>query len=340
MTLKTRRPRVVAAGILLALALAGCAIGQAEAPSDGTAPAEAESTTDDFALDQDFPDPDVIAVGDEFYAYGTNGAGFNVQTAVSSYLESWEAGVADALPALPDWALPGKTWAPDVSEFSPGSFVMYFTAANKDPALQCIGVATATSPEGPFAPTGDGPVVCPPDQGGAIDPATFVDDDGTRFLLWKNDGNCCGLDTWLQIAELTVDGTALIGETTKLLMQDQSWEGNLVEAPTLVKRDGLYVLLYSANDYGGEAYATGFATASSIRGPFTKAAAPLLSTELSKGRYLGPGGQDIVTMPSSNSADGADVLVFHSWDSLFIQRGMNVVPLNWTDGAPTVRLSD
>jgi len=210
--------------------------------------------------------------------------------------------------------------------------VMYFTAASKSPSFQCIGVATATSPEGPFVAVGSAPIVCPENEGGAIDPSTFVDDDGTPYLLWKNDGNCCGLDTWLQLAELSADGTTLVGETTKLVRQDQQWEGNLVEAPTLVKRDGVYTLFYSANDYGTDAYATGYATAASARGPFTKSDGPLLTTALSGGRYLGPGGQDVVVAP-----DGSDRLVFHSWDSLYIQRGMNLLPLRWQNGIPTLR---
>ncbi|GAB3607096.1 glycoside hydrolase family 43 protein [Conyzicola nivalis] len=320
--------RSVVALVAVAVALAGCSSG-----GSGADDAEVQVDTDDFAIDQDFPDPDVLATGDRYYAFATNGAGFNVQAAVSTDLESWETLAVDVLPELPDWASPGKTWAPEVTEVAPGDFVMYFTAANKSPALQCIGVATATNPEGPFTPVGTGPIVCPPDEGGAIDAATFVDDDGTRYLLWKNDGNCCGLDTWLQIAPLSADGTAIVGETTKLLMQDQDWEGNLIEAPTLVKRDGVYTLLYSANDYGGDAYATGYATAPSALGPFTKADGPLLTTEISAGRYLGPGGQDVVTAP-----DGTDVLVFPSWDSLFIQRGVNVVPLEWDEGKPTVVL--
>ena len=318
--------RSAAVLVVFALALAGCSAGGAQTETTDDA-----VSTDDFAIDQDFPDPDVVATDGRYLAYATNGAGFNVQTAKSSDLETWNVLASDALPELPDWALPGKTWAPDVSEFAPGQFVMYFTAASKNPGLQCIGVATSTTPEGPFAPAGSAPIVCPADEGGAIDPATFVDDDGTRYLVWKNDGNCCGLDTWLQIAELSADGTTLVGETTKLLMQDQPWEGNLIEAPTLVKRDGVYALLYSANDYGGDAYATGYATAPSVRGPFTKGDGPLLTTETSDGRYLGPGGQDVVT-----AADGSDVLVFHSWDSLFIQRGVNVVPLTWDDGVPSV----
>ena len=318
--------RSAGAVVVLALALAGCSAGQD--PTEGT---DDPVATDDFVIDQDFPDPDVLATDGGYLAYATNGAGFNVQTAESSDLETWNVLSSDALPSLPDWALPGKTWAPDVSEFAPGQYVMYFTAASKNPGLQCIGVATSTTPEGPFAPAGSAPIVCPADEGGAIDPATFVDDDGTRYLVWKNDGNCCGLDTWLQLAELSADGTTLVGETTKLLMQDQAWEGDLIEAPTLVKRDDVYALLYSANDYGGDAYATGYATAPSVRGPFTKGDGPLLTTEISDGRYLGPGGQDVVT-----AADGSDVMVFHSWDSLYIQRGVNVVPLTWADGVPAV----
>jgi arabinan endo-1,5-alpha-L-arabinosidase len=316
----------VVLALALAAVLAGCSAGGPQSERTGNT-----VDTDDFAIAQDFPDPDVLATGDGYYAYATNGAGVNVQMAQSSDLETWEVLAGDALPVLPDWASPGKTWAPDVSELAPGEFVMYFTAASKSPALQCIGVATSTSAGGPFVPADSAPIVCPDGEGGAIDPATFVDDDGRRYLLWKNDGNCCGLDTWLQIAELSPDGTALVGETTKLLMQDQSWEGNLIEAPTLVRRDGVYVLLYSANDYGSDAYAIGYATASGPRGPFVKADGPLLTTTISGGRYLGPGGQDVVVGP-----DGAERLVFHSWDSLFIERGVNVLPLRWHDGQPEI----
>jgi arabinan endo-1,5-alpha-L-arabinosidase len=333
---RRRLSALAAVSALAVVALAGCAgssggSGGAGSGGPGSDSPGAAADTDAFAIDQDFPDPDVLQTGDGYYAYATNGAGFNVQTARSDDLGSWDVLAADALPQLPAWALPGKTWAPDVSEFAPGQFVMYFTAANKSPQAQCIGAATSGSAEGPFVAAETGAIVCPGDEGGAIDASTFVDDDGTRYLVWKNDGNCCGLDTWLQIAPLSADGLALAGETTKLLVQTEDWEGDLIEAPTLVKRDGVYVLLYSANDYGGDSYATGYATAPSVVGPYTKADGPLLSTRSSDGRYLGPGGQDVVTAP-----DGSDRLVFHSWDSLYIQRGMNVVPLGWKDGVPTL----
>jgi arabinan endo-1,5-alpha-L-arabinosidase len=314
------------AAAVVAVLLSACATGGGEP----TAPEESEQPSiAPFAIDQDFPDPDVLEHEGTYFAYATNIPGTNVQLATSTDLESWEVTGEDALPALPEWSIPGKTWAPDVTEIRPGEFVMYFTAASSDPALQCIGVATAQSPTGPFEPRGDEPLVCPGTSGGAIDASTFIDDDGTPFLLFKNDGNCCGLDTWLHIVELSPDGLELAGDPIELIKQDQEWEGTLIEAPTLVSRDGSYILFYSANDYGSDDYAIGFATADDVTGPFTKADGPFLSTDISDGRYRGPGGQDVVTR-----ANGDDVLVFHSWNEAYVYRGMNVVPISWSETLP------
>ncbi|MCU1432094.1 MAG: hypothetical protein JWP95_1199 [Actinotalea sp.] len=339
---------VVAAATLLLLAGCGGDTGEA---GDGVDPAasSAPPSTDDGAsedgaaddgasnedgqnpvIGDDFPDPDVLEVDGVYYAYATNGNNDNVRTARSEDLLEWET-LPDSLPELPSWVIPGKTWAPEVTEIEPGRYVMYFTATNYQPSLQCVGVAVGTSPEGPFEVVGEGMLVCPQDQGGAIDASTFLDVDGTRYLLWKNDGNCCGLDTYLSIAPLSPDGTTLAGEPVPLVKQDLPWEGNLVEAPTLVERDGTYVLLYSANDYGGGAYTIGFATATSVLGPYTKNPEPLLSTAMTGERYIGPGGQDVVLGP-----DGESYLVFHSWQGGESYRAMNVLPLEFEAGVPVV----
>ncbi|MFD2093465.1 glycoside hydrolase family 43 protein [Blastococcus deserti] len=323
--------RAGAAALVLVL-LTGC--GGGEAGGDGTAAASSPpgaATDGNPVLDEDFPDPDVLEVDGTYYAYATNTATTNVQVATSTDLVSWDVSDADALPDLPSWVIPGKTWAPEVTEVAPGRFVMFPTTTNFRPPLQCIAVATADSPEGPFQVVGDAMLICPPDEGGAIDASTFTDDDGTRYLLWKNDGNCCGLDTWLSIAPLSPDGLTLAGPSTPLVKQDQDWEGSLVEAPTLVKRDGRYVLMYSANDYRGERYAIGYATADAVTGPYTKAEEPLFSTDAADGRYVGPGGQDVVVAP-----DGGDRLVFHSWYGGETYRAMNALALRWDDGRPVV----
>jgi len=277
-------------------------------------------------LEQNFPDPDVLRVGDTYYAYATqaNDGSVNVQLATSLDLENWQAEEMDPLPELPPWATNGRTWAPDVSE-GPDGFVMYFTAHSVDPDRQCIGVARSTSPTGPFRPVGNAPLVCPAARGGAIDPASFVDEDGRRYLLWKNDGNCCGKDTWLHIQPVSPDGSRLTGPPVRLVKQTELWEGNLVEAPTLVRRDSTYVLLYSANDYSGDDYATGYATSTRLLGPYTKGPEPLLTTAAVG--VSGPGGQDVVTGP-----DGKAQIVFHGWDGAHVARYMHIAELTWRGG--------
>lgn len=283
-------------------------------------------------LDQNFPDPDVLAVDGTYYAYATQptGSGRNVQLATSKDLEAWTAVDSDPLPRLPAWATSGRTWAPDVTAVN-GGFVMYFTARSVSPDLQCIGVARASAPAGPFTPVGNRPLVCPATEGGAIDAASYEERDGRRYLLWKNDGNCCGKDTWLYLQPMTPSGLELTGAPRRLIKQDQQWEGNLIEAPTLVRHGSSYVLFYSANDYGGEQYATGYATAERIEGPYTKAAEPLLST--AKLKVIGPGGQDVIA-----GADGRTRIVFHAWDDAVTSRAMYVATLSWEGERPVVEL--
>ncbi|GGF00963.1 glycoside hydrolase family 43 protein [Mycetocola zhadangensis] len=310
------------------LVLSGCSTGDT---SDGETSEAASPAA--FVIAQHFPDPDVLKIGDTYYAYATNSLTANVQFATSDDLETWEIADEDAFPELPAWAEEGRTWAPDVAELADGRFALYFTAQDAASSKQCIGAATADAPIGPFVATSDTPLICPLDEGGAIDAASFTDADGSRYLVWKNDGNCCALDTWLQLSPLGPDGVSLAGEPVRLLSQTEEWEGSLIEAPVIVTHDDSYVLFYSANDYGGYSYATGYATAPALTGPYTKADGPLLTSALTDEAYIGPGGQDIISGP-----DGSDRIVFHSWDPAIAYRGMNVLPLSWDDSTPVVKL--
>ncbi|MCP2031690.1 beta-xylosidase [Okibacterium sp. HSC-33S16] len=327
-SLPRRRAGVVALAAAGALIFTGCSGGPGN--DDAT---DAGVTQAAFAIDQDFPDPDVLAVGDTYYAYATNSRIANVQFATSDDLESWELADEDAFPELPAWAEEGRTWAPDVTRLADGRFALYFTAQEAQSGQQCIGVAAADAPTGPFVSASETPLICPLAEGGAIDASSFTDTDGTRYLVWKNDGNCCGLDTWLQLSTLSPDGLSVTGEPVRLLSQTEDWEGALIEAPVLVQHDDAYVLFYSANDYGGYSYATGYASAPALTGPYTKADGPLLSSPLTNESYIGPGGQDIVSGPN-----GTDHIVFHSWDPAIVYRGMNVLPLSWNGSTPVVGL--
>jgi arabinan endo-1,5-alpha-L-arabinosidase len=349
---------------LVVLLLAACDTGQqasqptaagapsaapiAQAPTATSAPAPTSGPTpiptpgpDEFAnpiIDRDFPDPDVLKVGDVYYAYATNSAGKNIQTAKSTDLVTWEL-LDDALPLQPAWAALnfGLIWAPEVTTWDDGeTFTMYFTARDTASNKQCIGVATSDKPEGPFKPDEEKAFICQPDQGGSIDASSFKDEDGSQYLLWKNDGNCCGQDTWLYLQKVATDGLTLEGEPARLIKQDQAWEGNLIEAPTLWKHNSKYYLFYSANNYAGVDYAAGYAVADTITGPYTKPLRqPVLATDMQTAAALGPGGQDIVI-----DKDGDTWMLYHSWDPSVSYRRVMLDELVWEGETPVVKGPD
>lgn len=330
--------------ILTVLCVVACAPTDGDgspAGSDGGTAASPSLAPGEFVnpvLDRNFPDPGVLAVERTYYAYATEGGGRHIQVASSQDLVSWEY-LGEALPTLPRWTT-GMTWAPEVIETSAG-FVMYYTARHPGTVRpdgqgsQCITVAVADAPEGPFVDDSEGPLVCQADLGGSIDAIPYRDADGTLYLIWKNDGNCCSLITRMWAQPMAEDGLSLVGEAVDLgIENDNAWERHVIEAPTVVLRDGTYYLFYSANDYANDRYAAGYATASTLLGPYSDAAEnPILATpeDDPENRAFGPGGQAIVT-----GVDDEDWILYHAWDRLFRQRSMWLDRLTWEDGRPVV----
>ncbi len=322
------RPGAVAFAVVAAMAAVSLTAPPAAAVSGGP------------VIDQHFADPDVMRVGGTYYAYATNSDGRNIKWATSTDLVNWSVQGSDALPTLGAWVDPTFSfpsggpgdhgiWAPEVFDTGNG-FTMWYTAHDRASNRQCIGAARASDPGGPFVPQ-DTSIVCTPHLGGSIDPSSFVE-NGQRYMLWKNDGNCCSQDTWLRIVPVSGDGLALTGNETLLIKQDRPNEGALVEAPTLWKRGGTYVLFFSAAHFGDDTYNTSYARSGSLLGPYTKADAPLLTTGAFSGTVRGPGGQDIVTGP-----DGKDKIVFHGWNSGYNYRAMYVADLGWANDYPVAR---
>jgi beta-xylosidase len=280
-------------------------------------------------IDENFPDPSILRDGDTYYAYSTN-SGPNLPCRKSTDLVHWTA-LPDAMPTLPTWAKEGRTWAPTVHTIIPGKrYVAYFCAHDRASDTQALGVAVGPTPVGPFTSDATGPLLDRPELGGEIDPSVFTDDDGSHYLVWKNDGNSRGQDTWLWIQQLSTDGLSLVGSATRLIKQDQAWEGHLVEAPTLWKHGGRYYLFYSANDYAGCSYAMGYAVADSLLGPYTKPRNT--AWQASTADVCGPGGQDILT-----TGDGKTWMVYHMWaKGPGSYRSMSLDPLVWNGDIPAL----
>ncbi len=201
-------------------------------------------------------DPFILLEGDTYYAYGTHSA-VGIEVYASTDLERWEPrGLALS---RTDTSEDGRFWAPEV--YHVGDVYYMYYSANEH-----LFVATASSPLGPFRQAG-GPLMAPliGDEK-CIDGSVFIDDDGAAylFLVRFTDGNCiwmCRLHADLM--------TPVEGSLTKCFSVSQPWEehlGRVCEGPFILKRDGIYFLTYSGNDFRSPDYAVGYALAGSLTG--------------------------------------------------------------------------
>lgn len=298
------------------------------------AQAEASSTVAELVIDRNFPDPDILEAGDEYYAFATNTAGFHVQAASAPSPEGPWRQLPDALPALPAWIGPGPNgslniWAPDVSARNDGTFLMYYTAFHAANGKQCVGAAVASAPSGPYTPTGPEPLICARSQGDVIDPASFVDTDGSRYLLYKDSRGARARSgpssIWLR--PVAADGLTPLGGDVAILRADRPEEAGVVEAPTLVHRPEGYVLFYSGNAFDSGYYFSNYATADGVTGPYRKAPGALLSYESLDESIVDPGGQDVTA--------AGDRIFFHGdLGDPGGDRGMHVADLAWNGLEP------
>ena len=251
----------------------------------------------------DFPDPDILEVGDRYYGYATNSVAGNIQVIESLDRVHWAA-IGTALPALPAWAAPNATWAPSVAQVGT-TFNLYYAAVVAGGGEECLSVATASEPQGPFLDASTAPLECQPALGGSIDPFPLVSADGSVVLVWKSNGGTGPATLWSQPLDPT-GTTVRPGSTpTALLVPTQAWEGGVVEAPDLVMSGGRFLLFYSGNNWETASYGVGVAVCTGPAGPCTK---PQDGPVLSSGpAFAGPGGESVFTDPTGTW------IAFHAW---------------------------
>lgn len=281
-------------------------------------------------ITDNYPDPALLEADGTFYLYATEGEGGNVQVRTSTDLITWTAG-PDALPTLGDWALTGKTWAPEVLKAGE-KYVLFYTASDIESGKQCIGRAEAASPAGPFVDKSAKPFVCQAEDGGSIDANPVADSDGKLYLFWKNDGNCCGATVHLYGQQLDATAAKLVGKPVALLTVGRPWEGDLIEAPQMVEHDGKHYLFYAANGYATDKYAEGYATCEGPLGPCVPAQNPILVTNADA---AGPGHGYVFTVGKQTW------IIYHAWppDGIgFVVPGRQVWldRVEWGADGPTV----
>ena len=104
---------------------------------------------------------------------------------------------------------------------------------------------------------------------------------------------------------LSDDGEALISNPRIALINDQSWEGHLVEGPWVTLQMGRYYMFYAGNDFASSAYGIGVAVADGPLGPYVKQPEPLLK---STPTWWAPGHPSVAPGPA-----GTPQLFFHAF---------------------------
>lgn len=294
----TLMPRVLA--LVTGLVLAGTAIGTA-------APAVYRNPV----IPGDHPDPSIIRVGNDYWATCTSSEwGPQFPLLHSKDLVNWELTGA-VFPHRPEWAT-GNFWAPEIAE-DDGRFFVYYVARERGGPL-AVAVATADQPGGPYVD--HGPLVAQPD--GSIDPVPATDENGVRYLVWKEDGNSRGRPTIIWAQRLNPEGTKLAGEKHELIRNDSDWEGAVVEGPFILRRNGWFYLFYSGNGCCGPGchYALGVARSRHLLGPWVKN--PMNPILFANETWKCPGHGSIVTDPQ-----GRYWLLYHAYPangSVFVGR--------------------
>jgi arabinan endo-1,5-alpha-L-arabinosidase len=288
-------------------------------------------------------DPSVIRTEDgTFYLYATqddwaDGQGNHyLPMFKSTDLVNWEF-IGDAFDAPPSWKEGGGfMWAPDIS-FYDGTYYLYYASSLWGDPNPCIGMATATTPEGPWEDLGE-PVFCSEDIGvpNSIDAFIWYE-NGERTMFWGSWNN-------IYAVSLNEDGTKPVGEKTQLA-------DTRFEAPHVIKRGNFYYLFVSSGsccEGANSSYTTWVGRSENLLGPYVDSTGSDLrygGGEVVLYRndvWIGPGHATVVTDDA-----GEDWIVYHAIpaEDPRLPNNVNRRPtlidkITWSDGWPIVNNGD
>ncbi len=290
-------------------------------------------------LPVEFGDPFILSASDgKYYMYGTGGTEKGFVAYSSDNLADWSLVGEVYNGNQPDSWTVKNYWAPEVYEID-NKYYMFFSADWKvNPTNELenfrIGVAVSDSPTGPFREVSDKPLF---DPGYPIIDANILQLEGKTYLYYSR---CCykhpvksevadlartvGLfdeieESWVYGVEISNDFTTVIGEPVLLLQPpfemsnpQTEWESRSVtngevnrrwtEGSFAFEHEGKIYMMYSANFFGGEHYAVGYAVSDNPLGPFVKAAEnPVLEKNTETGGEVTGTGHNMVFWSKDNN---------------------------------------
>lgn len=225
--------------LLILMLLFATVVAQAQYRSQVWCPDNGDGTYTNPVLYADYSDPDVCAVGEDYYLTASS---FNCIPGLpilhSKDLVNWTI-IGHALQEQEpkevfDKPAHGKgVWAPSI-RYHNSEFYIYWG----DPDYGIFMVKTK-DPEGEWEKP-----VCVISGKGMIDPCPLWDSDDRCYLVngWAN--SRAGFNSVLTVRELSKDGTKAIGQPR--IVFDGGQENHTTEGPKFYKRDGYYWIMCPA----------------------------------------------------------------------------------------------
>ena len=207
---------------------------------------------------EDAPDPTIIKANGLYYLYATGEKIYRSNNMINwQYVRKVFEGKT-----RPSFVDVSSYWAPCITK-QDNTYVLYFalsTWGGVDAAG--IGVATASTPEGPFdIANGNGKLFQSGEVGvkNSIDP-NYIEENGRKYIIWGSFYGIYGI-------ELNSDGLTVKDTRNKFQLA-----GTYFEAPYIYKRGGYYYLFGSIGsccEGDNSTYQTVVGRSTSFTGPYT-----------------------------------------------------------------------
>ena len=284
-------------------------------------------------------DPAPLVVGNTMYVYAgrdeaaTGDNNFRMRewhVLSSTDAANWTHHGAKASIGTFGWA-GADAWASEVEPRN-GKYYWYTSVNGNGPGWMNIGVAVGDSPLGPFTDAKGGPLISdstPNSSGLNIDPTVFVDDDGQAYLYW---GGYWGPRA-VRLASNMIDTVGSVVTPAGLT--------NFWEAPWMFKRNGLYYMMYAANDTSGCVTDTSYAcqryaTATSPLGPWTHRGVVLgqVSSTTNHAGIVELNGQWYIVYHNANAPGGGNFRRSVAVDRLYFNADGTIRPVVQTTTGP------
>ncbi len=243
---------------MLAFLVASCCLQAQQAPS---------GKSGNPVLKGWYADPEAAILQNNYWIFPTYSAPYNEQVFLDAFssndLTHWTKHTHIIDTSDIKWAKRAM-WAPAIVQ-KDEKYFLFFSANDiqNDNQQGGIGVAVASSPEGPYKDNLGKPLIDKFHNGAQpIDQFVFKDKDGKYYIIYGGWRHC-------NIAQLNENFTGLVpmanGEMFKEITPDQ-----YVEGPFMFMHHGRYYFMWSEGGWGGPDYSVAYAISDSPFGPFKR----------------------------------------------------------------------